>query len=291
MIKRLAIALAAGGAAVFWAATGPYGNPDCMIISHRANAPGLPENSLAGIRRNIELDPGGVEVDVTMTKGGGMILMHDATLDRTTTCAGPATDYSAKEIASSCRLSNGEGVPLLRDALRPLLRDYGGLVFLDVKYSGDSDELRERHVDLLSELLREFAGERRRVIVSSFDFRLLNMFLKKGAGIRIACEGSYRWSILRGTENLLSIRGQSPGSLRLRLGDFFGVPAYLYTVARPSDLSATVLSLARHSSVKGIMVDDVATSAALLEERIRRPKRAARACAGPALCRFRSPAS
>ena len=72
-----------------------------MICAHRGlETDRLPENSLATIQRSIELGMDIVEIDVNKTKDGKLILMHDQTLDRTTTGSGKVSDMTLSEIKS-----------------------------------------------------------------------------------------------------------------------------------------------------------------------------------------------
>ena len=57
-----------------------------------------PENSLTAIARSIELGIDIVEVDVRKTKDGHLILMHDATVDRTTDGSGAITNLTLAEM-------------------------------------------------------------------------------------------------------------------------------------------------------------------------------------------------
>ena len=96
------------------------------IMGHRGNSsnPNIPENSIAGIESCIEL--GGavdiVEVDPRMTKDGVIVLMHDETIDRTTTGKGKVKDLTYEQL-QSYRLKLADGtvtnhtVPSLYDAL------------------------------------------------------------------------------------------------------------------------------------------------------------------------------
>jgi len=95
-------------------------------MGHRGNSsnPNIPENSIAGIESCIEL--GGavdiVEVDPRMTKDGVIVLMHDETIDRTTTGKGKVKDLTYEQL-QSYRLKLADGtvtnhtVPSLYDAL------------------------------------------------------------------------------------------------------------------------------------------------------------------------------
>jgi len=68
------------------------------IIGHRGAALSAPENTLAGFCMAAALDVAWVEFDVRLTRDGRCILLHDDTLDRTTTGHGPAATLSFDEI-------------------------------------------------------------------------------------------------------------------------------------------------------------------------------------------------
>lgn len=65
-----------------------------QTVAHRGGSAECPENTLAGIRRAIESGATAVEVDVRTTKDGHLVLLHDATLDRTTNGTGPVSDMT-----------------------------------------------------------------------------------------------------------------------------------------------------------------------------------------------------
>ena len=101
-----------------------YKNPSdqyVMVVAHRAAWRNFPENSLEAIRSAIKIGVDMVEVDVAKTKDGVFILMHDETVDRTTTGSGEVTDMTYDEI-SQLQLIDVMGktdykAPLLYDAL------------------------------------------------------------------------------------------------------------------------------------------------------------------------------
>lgn len=94
-----------------------------MISHHRGGpVPGLPENSLEAMDNALAYGYGLMEVDVAQLKDGTLILMHDDTLDRTTTGNGPFKDKTLPEI-KKLYLKDNEGkvtpfrIPTLRAAL------------------------------------------------------------------------------------------------------------------------------------------------------------------------------
>ena len=56
-----------------------------FVIAHRADWRGAPENSIQGIENAIRMGVDMVEIDIRRTADGQFILMHDATLNRTST--------------------------------------------------------------------------------------------------------------------------------------------------------------------------------------------------------------
>jgi glycerophosphoryl diester phosphodiesterase len=68
------------------------------VIGHRGAALSAPENTLAGFCMAAALHVRCVEFDVRLTRDGRCILLHDDTLDRTTSGHGPAAAMSFDEI-------------------------------------------------------------------------------------------------------------------------------------------------------------------------------------------------
>ncbi|MEM7107851.1 MAG: glycerophosphodiester phosphodiesterase family protein, partial [Bacteroidota bacterium] len=64
------------------------------VVAHRADWRNAPENSLLGVRNCIHLGVDMIEVDLAMTKDSILVLMHDKTLDRTTTGSGSISQWT-----------------------------------------------------------------------------------------------------------------------------------------------------------------------------------------------------
>ena len=93
------------------------------ILGHRGTPKEAPENTLAGLRRAFDLGLDGVEYDLRACASGEAVVVHDATLDRTTDGAGPVREHTVRDLfgldAGSwfARRFTGEPVPLLDEAL------------------------------------------------------------------------------------------------------------------------------------------------------------------------------
>ena len=73
-----------------------------LVSAHRGGpGPGLPENALVTFEHALNFAPALIETDVRQAADGSLVLLHDATLDRTTTGAGP---LSAHPLAALRRL-------------------------------------------------------------------------------------------------------------------------------------------------------------------------------------------
>ena len=79
-----------------------------LVVSHRADWRNAPENSLQAIRNCIDMGVDMVEIDLKKTKDGHLILMHDKTINRTTTGKGAPEDYTLEELRK-LKLKNGAG--------------------------------------------------------------------------------------------------------------------------------------------------------------------------------------
>ncbi len=77
-----------------------------IVASHRGDWRNFPENSLEGIDNAIKMGVDIVEIDLQRTRDGVLILMHDATLNRTTTGKGKIAEVDYDSI-SRLRLRNG----------------------------------------------------------------------------------------------------------------------------------------------------------------------------------------
>lgn len=87
-----------------------------IVTSHRGAGFLEPENTLRAIRRAIDLGADQVEIDVQLTRDGHLILMHDATVERTTNGTGVVADLTLTEIRQ-LDAGQGEHVPTLEEVL------------------------------------------------------------------------------------------------------------------------------------------------------------------------------
>jgi len=85
------------------------GNDAVLVSGHRGGmVPGFPENSIATFENTLRHTPAFFEIDPRLTKDSVIVLLHDATLDRTTTGKGKLSDYTFEEL-KQFRLKDAQG--------------------------------------------------------------------------------------------------------------------------------------------------------------------------------------
>jgi glycerophosphoryl diester phosphodiesterase len=153
-----------------------------LIIGHRGAAGEAPENTLASFRLAVEQGCDGVELDVHLTKDGKLAVIHDGTLDRTTTGTGAVADLTAEEIRQADAGSKfhtcfaGEKVPLLEEVFDLLPAE----MLINVEIKSGHPALPATLVALLKEKNRQET-----VVISSFDHKILRTVKDLDPGLRI----------------------------------------------------------------------------------------------------------
>ena len=143
--------------------------PPCTIIAHRGASAERPENTLEAIRLALEEGAHAVEIDLKRTADGVVVLMHDATVDRTTQGTGllhrlSYAQVQALDAARSFRPYPGRHpVPRLEEVLETV-QQRAWLNLELTNYPSPFDDLPDR----VARVLREM-GYTDRVWVSSFN--------------------------------------------------------------------------------------------------------------------------
>ena len=112
-----------------------------LVIAHRTAAALAPENSLRGIEQAASCHANWVEMDVRLSRDGELVLMHDESLERTSSGSGPVGERSLEEL-KGLHLRNRDGsldqsstVPTLQEAVT-LARELGLGLVVEMKEEG-----------------------------------------------------------------------------------------------------------------------------------------------------------
>jgi glycerophosphoryl diester phosphodiesterase len=199
------------------------------VIAHRGASGTRPENTLAAFRRAVELGAPMIELDVQRTRDGHAVVVHDWTLERTTTGRGAVGDRTLAEIraldagAWFDRAFAGERIPTLAEVLAavPIA------VNVELKPRG-SDGLEAEALAVV-----EAAGALGRVVFSCFEPAVLERVrgLSRAADLGVLWEDAplpeaVRWAgrvgaralhLRKDAVSLAALKQASDAGLRIRV--------------------------------------------------------------------------
>lgn len=151
-----------------------------LIVGHRGASATAPENTMVAFRAAVHAGARAVELDVRLTADGEVVVLHDATLLRTTGVNRPVRDLRWNDI----RLLDaggwfgprfaGERIPLLAEVVEGLPRSIG--INVEVKHAGRRGEAKEL-IERCAEIIGN-AGAQQRVLISSFQIPYLRLARK-----------------------------------------------------------------------------------------------------------------
>lgn len=145
-----------------------------LVLGHRGASAEAPENTLRAFRLALDRGADGVELDVWRCRSGEAVVIHD---ERTGRVAGEDLAVREASLGDLRRLDvgawkgdahRGERIPLLEEVLEALPR---AIVNVELKSRGRDLRLAEVVARVVAR-----AGAGGRVVVSSFDWRLVTAF-------------------------------------------------------------------------------------------------------------------
>jgi glycerophosphoryl diester phosphodiesterase len=149
-----------------------------LIIAHRGDSAHRPENTLASFASALEVGADIVELDVQLTKDGAVAVIHDPTVDRTTSGSGRVAELTLQQLRAlsagyPSRFGStyaGERVPTLPEVLAFLKGRARALI--EIKREAVSDDAAGGIEALTVEAVRraEMTGD---VALISFESRAL----------------------------------------------------------------------------------------------------------------------
>jgi glycerophosphoryl diester phosphodiesterase len=128
------------------------------IIAHRGASGSAPENTLAAFNLAVRQGADAIELDVRLTADGVPVVLHDATLDRTTASVGPlgalsfaglqAVDAGARYTPDQGRTYPYRGTALRVPALADVLREFSRIpILVEVKEPAAQEAVRRVILD------------------------------------------------------------------------------------------------------------------------------------------------
>ena len=125
------------------------------VFAHRGFSGKYPENTMLAFKKAEEVGCYGIELDVQLTKDDEIVIMHDETIDRTTSGTGNIRDYTYQELCLVDCYGKFEGkydfqrIPTLREYLT-WVKDTGLVTNIELKNSVYYYEhLEEKVIDMV----------------------------------------------------------------------------------------------------------------------------------------------
>ena len=212
------------------------------IIAHRGISAKAPENTLAAFQRAVDVSGiDMIELDVRLTKDEQVIVLHDRTLQRTSTGNGPARNYTLAEIKRFDAGSwfhpafVGERVPTLEEVLQLVQ----GKLWVDIEIK--SDWLHGEPAGLLEDRVWQVVtqcGMESQVLFSSFNHTIVQTLKQRHPAAFTAVLHNFSDSFIR-TPATLATRVHASGLVcakremnRRLIEDAHarGIAVYVYTL-------------------------------------------------------------
>jgi glycerophosphoryl diester phosphodiesterase len=143
--------------------------PKPILFAHRGASAYAPENTLAAFELAIRQEAPAIELDAKLSLDGKVVVIHDQTVDRTTSQHGKVNQFTLQRLREMDAGSHfdvafrGEPVPSLEDVFAAV----GQRLYINVEltnYASLNDDLPEK----VAELVKEYKLEQR-VLFSSFN--------------------------------------------------------------------------------------------------------------------------
>jgi glycerophosphoryl diester phosphodiesterase len=131
-------------------------------IGHRGACGYAPENTLASMRKALELGVHGFEFDIQLSRDEEPVVIHDDTLERTTSGRGGVSDFTLAEL-QRLDAGSGEKIPSLRNVLD--LVDKRCRLFIELK----AEHATRPVADIITHYVGQFGWSWEQLFVCSFD--------------------------------------------------------------------------------------------------------------------------
>ncbi len=213
------------------------------VIGHRGAAMHAPENTLVSIRRAAEAGARMVEFDVQPTRDGVVVLMHDTTIDRTTSGTGTLTDLDHDYVATLDAGSwfapdfAGEPAPTLVETLK-LCGELGLRANVEIKPDLPDPE---RAVDLVvKDIEATWSFDSAGPVISSFSADVLRLVRKRSARLPIGVlvwKDKTIWPGLAGETGAMSVHFSRRNLTKSEVAEAVGqgLAVAVYTVNDPAE--------------------------------------------------------
>src|SRR3970282_463417 len=137
-----------------------------LKIGHRGAKGYEPENTFVSFQKALDMQVDGIELDVHLSADGEIIVIHDESIDRTTTGKGFVNALSLREL-KAFRINGTYEIPTLAAIFDLVNQD----CFINIELK--SYEATDKVVSLIEKYVTKKGWKYNRFLVSSFDWNAL----------------------------------------------------------------------------------------------------------------------
>ena len=212
-----------------------------IVIAHRGASGYYPENTMSAFKAAIEMEADMIELDVLLSKDGVPIVFHDEKLDKKTNGKGLVQDLTLSELQKLDAGSwfdkkfEGEKIPTLREVLEYCRNKI--LVNVEIKTEAVSESEYGGVEESVMKIIKDL-GVEEQIIISSFDYRVIERIKKSNSKIRTALLYEKKQSKKRSPVDLVKYYQVDAFNFSIRqLNDewasqlnYLEIPFFIYTV-------------------------------------------------------------
>jgi glycerophosphoryl diester phosphodiesterase len=160
-----------------------------FVIAHRGASAYYPENTMSAFRAAVDMNADMIELDVLISKDNIPVVFHDEKLNKKTNGSGYVMDHILSDLKKLDAGSwfdpkfKNERIPTLREVL-----EYSNnkiFVNIEIKSEAVTEVEKNGIVELVLKLVEEL-GMQDKVIISSFDYRVLERVKKNNSLVKVA---------------------------------------------------------------------------------------------------------
>ena len=138
-----------------------------LVIGHRGAKGHVAENTLASIKKAIELGADGIEIDVFRCLSGEIVLFHDKKLDKLTDGTGLIEQTTLNDLKKLKVLGSNEQIPTLNEVLEIIDKK----TFLNIELKGRNTA--KLSLEIVKNYIKNEKIISKNILFSSFDWEEL----------------------------------------------------------------------------------------------------------------------
>ena len=165
---------------VLFFSIGISGQETILNIGHRGAMGHEPENTLASIKKAIDLGADGFEIDVFKCLSGEIVLFHDKYLDKLTDGEGLIEKKSLSDLKKLSVLGTDNKIPTLEEVLNIINKQ----IFLNIELKGKNTA--KASLELVEEFLNQKKISSHNILFSSFNWNELEKLRELNSDVKIA---------------------------------------------------------------------------------------------------------